>query len=422
MARTVRDSRLQTRTSRAELATNNKPYWLTLHEGLHLGYRKGKRGGRWVMRAYDGDGGYRTKTLGNADDSAEADGITVFSFRQAQELARDQSTTLAAKKKGVNLGPYTVADAVDDYFEARDGNVDNIRLEQRRAALYIKNLIGKKRVDELTRDDLKAWRDKIAAMPRFGRGGKPLKAKEPTSDEEKADQERARKDSANRILAILKAALNYAFDNGKADNDHAWRRFSKFKTTSKARARYLSLAEVTRFLNAAQGDFHTLARGALITGARYGDLAAMDVGDYIRDKGLIMSGNSKGGRPHPVYLTDEGKAFFESLTAGCKASDPMFTRNGGRWQKAEQLRPMNAAVEAARIDPPISFHGLRHTYASHAVMGGVPLLVVAQNLGHSDTRMVEKHYGHLAASYKADAIRAGVPDWGGEIGHKVQAL
>jgi hypothetical protein len=42
-------------------------------------------------------------------------------------------------------------------------------------------------------------------------------------------------------------------------------------------------------------------------------------------------------------------------------------------------------------------------------MGGVPLFVIAKNLGHADTRMVEKHYGHLAPSYVADAIRAGVP-------------
>ena len=42
-------------------------------------------------------------------------------------------------------------------------------------------------------------------------------------------------------------------------------------------------------------------------------------------------------------------------------------------------------------------------------MNGVPLLVVAKNLGHADTRMIEKYYGHLAPSYVADAIRAGAP-------------
>jgi hypothetical protein len=39
-------------------------------------------------------------------------------------------------------------------------------------------------------------------------------------------------------------------------------------------------------------------------------------------------------------------------------------------------------------------------------MRGVPLAVIAQQLGHADTRMVEKHYGHLAPSYVADTARA----------------
>jgi integrase len=75
-----------------------------------------------------------------------------------------------------------------------------------------------------------------------------------------------------------------------------------------------------------------------------------------------------------------------------------------------------AANEGSRAtgedQPSISFHGLRHTWASHAVMNGVPLMIVAKNLGHSDSRMVEKHYGHLEPSYIADAIRAGAPRFG----------
>jgi hypothetical protein len=55
-------------------------------------------------------------------------------------------------------------------------------------------------------------------------------------------------------------------------------------------------------------------------------------------------------------------------------------------------------------------------------MGGAPLLVVAQNLGHADTRMVEKHYGHLTASYVADAIRAAAPRFGIEAEGNVIAL
>jgi hypothetical protein len=40
----------------------------------------------------------------------------------------------------------------------------------------------------------------------------------------------------------------------------------------------------------------------------------------------------------------------------------------------------------------------------------MPLMLVAR--GHTDTRMVEKHYGHLAPGYVADASRAGAPKFG----------
>ena len=45
-------------------------------------------------------------------------------------------------------------------------------------------------------------------------------------------------------------------------------------------------------------------------------------------------------------------------------------------------------------------------------MGGVPMAVVAKQLGHADTRMTEKHYAHLAPNYIADTIRARFPNLG----------
>jgi integrase len=83
---------------------------------------------------------------------------------------------------------------------------------------------------------------------------------------------------------------------------------------------------------------------------------------------------------------------------------------------------MREANERASISPPINFHGLRHTWASHAVMNGMPLMVVAKNLGHSDTRMVEKHYGHLAPSFISDAVRAHAPRFGIPPGNNVKKL
>jgi len=38
-------------------------------------------------------------------------------------------------------------------------------------------------------------------------------------------------------------------------------------------------------------------------------------------------------------------------------------------------------------------------------------------LGHADTRMAERHYGHLAPSFIADAIRQAAPTFGLKAGN-----
>jgi integrase len=132
---------------------------------------------------------------------------------------------------------------------------------------------------------------------------------------------------------------------------------------------------------------------------------------------------SKNGKARHVVLSEQGVTFFRRHVAGGAGAALAFTRaDGSAWQKSAQGRPMRAACSAAKLTPQVSFHGLRHTWASLAVMNAVPLLVVAKNLGHTDTRMVEKHYGHLAPSFIVDAIRAGAPKFNIKEDKKVVAL
>jgi integrase len=166
-----------------------------------------------------------------------------------------------------------------------------------------------------------------------------------------------------------------------------------------------------------------LVQAGLETGARYSELAALQVHDFNPDSGTLGIRQSKAGKPRHVVLTDEGVAFFRQLCVGRAGSEVMLQKaGGGPWMKSHQKRPMLEACQHAKISPPMGFHGLRHTWASLSVMAGVPLMVVAKNLGHSDTRMVEKHYGHLAPSYVADAIRAGAPRFGFKPDRKVVAV
>ena len=124
-----------------------------------------------------------------------------------------------------------------------------------------------------------------------------------------------------------------------------------------------------------------------------------------------------------MLFRSEGIELFKRLTAGRAGAELILRKaHGDRWGKSNQTRPMFESCERAKIEPPANFHSLRHTFASHAVMAGAPLLVVAKNLGHSDTRMVEKHYGHLSQSYLADAIRKAAPRFGLDADQTVRRI
>jgi integrase len=418
MARRVRNSNLETRSAREKLKRRGLPYWARLEEGLHLGYRRPKSGaGKWVVRFYLGsvESVYRDKpstknylkqVIAEADDFSDANGVTILDYDQAQARAREMMKRRAFTHAGVTEGPYTVKHAIDDYVHFLEATGRDARGPQVRAAAVIVPALGDIEVAALTSDRLRKWLADLAKAPARLRTklGKPQNFKVVTTDKEL----RARKSSANRTFNILRAALNHAYDERRVTSNDAWgRRVKPFKGVEGKRDRYLELDEARRLINASDADFRDLVQSALQTGGRFGELIRLTVHDF---KGQTLHvQRSKSGRERYVVLTDEGAAFFGALCAG-RAGDQLLLRRA--WDKTAQRRALATTLKRANIAPPITFHGLRHTYASLAIMNGVPLMVVAQNLGHADTRMCERHYGHLAKSFVADAIRAGAPRFG----------
>jgi integrase len=393
------------------------PHWQALVEGkVHLGYQrdrrkkgdKGDKAGRWLLRRYIGDGKYRVLALGRADDLTPADGADILSFEQAKAKAH----AMVASPANGN-GPIvrlSVRRAIERYIDFKHQQGQPVADLTSRTRVHILPTLGDLVVSELTAEQLRGWLANMAHGPAQTRpkGGKPRYRPEPVTDEDV----RRRRASANRTLATLKAALNHAYDEGHVANRDAWgRKLKPYRNVGVARIRYLTVAEAERLLNACDPEFRALVRAALETGCRYGELVRLEVCDFNPDAGGTLTiRKSKSGKPRPVWLTPQGAAFFRRHCAGRDGSELMFRHaDGSAWQKSEQALPMKEACARAKITPAISFHILRHTWASHAVMNGVPLMVVAKNLGHVDTRMVEKHYGHLAPSYIAEAIREGAP-------------
>ena len=93
MAKRVRDTDLETRAARFKLKVRGKPYYKVIGPGLHVGYRKGKRAGKWVVRRYAGASSYIVDTIAEADDYNDADGAESFpSGRLRMRLARLQAS------------------------------------------------------------------------------------------------------------------------------------------------------------------------------------------------------------------------------------------------------------------------------------------------------------------------------------------
>ena len=110
--------------------------------------------------------------------------------------------------------------------------------------------------------------------------------------------------------------------------------------------------------------------------------------------------------PRTVHLADDGIRFFAAETAGKVGTARMLTRDdGAAWGKSHQFRPLREACSKAAITPAISFHVLRHTFASRLAMKGVPMSVVAAALGNTEVVCI-RHYAHLSPGYIAETIRA----------------
>ena len=426
MARTVRNPKLDTRSARAKLKQRREPYWCAIAPGRAIGYRRiGVQGGTWIAKLRIAGAGRWLHALGPADDVLDA-GEDILTFAQAQERARawfaqqENAATSPLQLDETSTRPFTVADALDAYLAWFARHRKALVATRSVIEAHIRPALGAIEAGKLTTGEIRRWHQTLAdcpAMVRARRGG-PRHFREPPTDPEAT---RARRSTANRVLTVLKAALNHVWSHppeGReapvaAFDPEGWRKVKPFRGADAARVRYLSEDECRRLLNGCVADFRQLVRGALVTGCRYGELARLEVRDFNRDAGTVQVRESKGGKPRWVPLDDEGQAFLEVMTAGRQGGERMFRRaDGGAWGKSHQARPLLEACVAARINPPASFHILRHTWASHRVMRGMPLLAVAQVLGHSDTRMVEKHYGHLAPSYLRDMVRRTALDLG----------
>jgi integrase len=227
-----------------------------------------------------------------------------------------------------------------------------------------------------------------------------------------ADREAVRrsKDTANRVLSMVKALLNHALRdpaNGITE-DHAWRLVRPYHGVATPRATHFSEAQARALIDATPDkEFAELLTAGFLTGARYGELTACSVRDFD-ESARTLSVDGKTG-PRTIILQPEAVSFFQTVSGKRGADEPLLKRaDGARWNRSHQQRRMAAALQRAGLDPAGTFYALRHSYISRAIEGEVPLNIIAENCGTS-VRIIETTYAKVLAGKRRDFIERGAP-------------
>jgi len=163
-----------------------------------------------------------------------------------------------------------------------------------------------------------------------------------------------------------------------------------------------------------------LYASAIYTGLRQGELAALRWDDVDLERRLItvqrsFGGPTKAGDVRYVPILDPLLPLIREWKLRCP-NHLVFPNQAGQMQHPSSRvfkQVFRRILARAQIKTPITFHGLRHTFASHWVMGGGSLFKLQQILGHKSTQMTMR-YAHLSPNaFSEDYLRLG-SSWGAE--------
>lgn len=390
MARPSAEHDTTTKTARLRLEPRPKPYYRHVGPGKSLGYIRREAGpGSWLVREWSA-GRYKTRVLGMADDLGRADGRDVLTFEQALRKATEPDLPTPGRNS------MTVADAIDRYIRVLESRSAHAREARQRADKHIIPDLGPIRIDRLSKTKIEEW---LAGLVR--------------DDAKDTDARRRSQDSANRILTVLKAALNLAFgdDANSIKTDTAWRRVKPFKNVGSARPDHFDAVQIRQLIaKAAKFDeaFANLIEAGYLTGARLGELTALDVRDFDAARSLLIIRTGKTGA-RVVSLSAESVQFFKKLAGNRTPNAALLPRaDGERWGKSEQHRPFKRAAAAAGLPASASFYSLRHSHISRAIESGMPISLLAENCGTS-LSMIQRNYAKVLAATRQDFVEATSP-------------
>lgn len=400
------------------LAYRDSPYWHTVLRCRHIGvHRPDARICNWTARLLTKDKRYVQRCLGPALDTGRGRPLSfcealerAFDWFQSPDVLRSAHFARATGRvSAISVSPigeaYTVGHALRDYTEwtriARSpgGHYNNLVLINHHLVPHFSSVpleaFTAEHLAQLARQILETP-PRLGFMPHRGRQA---------PQELTTDELRKRKRTFNSLVSIMRMAFRHAWDNGRIDSERPWRCLRRIAVNHSPRTIFLDREECRRLLAECTPALRNLVLAGLYTGCRVGELGGLRVEDVAHQVFGIRIAAFKRSPARYVFLPDEGMAFFLQCCNGKAPRDHVFLSDMGKIWRKQHTSLFRRAVDRAGLPAGFVFHGLRHTYASDLVRAGVPLDVVAKQLGHADTTTVSNTYGHLLEHYREAVIR-----------------
>jgi len=315
---------------------------------------------------------------------------------------QERADLMRAKRKDrpEPLPGVTLAHIKASYLKAHELQKDYPN-KRHRVGKIVKASIGSRPLDDLGVEDYEAFQRSILGK---AKGAKLL----------------SRKATCNRYMMTVKHMIRWGVEHEKIPEVALVRvlRVRNFKE-GKGRIHFFYKRHVARLLEALgdeEADFdgfmQPLVLLALGTGIRQGDLLRLKWGDVDETAGLIHVGGetgkeTKGGTAYAVDvggIADLGLELARQwLDANRAKADPddyvIDWRSRDRVLKLLK-RQFPRAAKAAKLDPHLTFHCLRHSFATWTLASGENLANVKAWMGHADITTTDRYLHALPKKKK----------------------
>jgi integrase len=213
-------------------------------------------------------------------------------------------------------------------------------------------------------------------------------------------------------LVLVRQVINKAIAWGMWKGDNPVKHV-KMPPVRNRRERFLSVDEAHILLNdldKVRSQLHDMALLSLHTGLRAGEIFSLKWGHIDLENDLIHVSDPKSGRERKAPMTPIVRAMFmRRASEQPHVEDLVFKSRDGK-----QIKEIsNAFARAVKrlgfndgiADPrqKVTFHTLRHTFASWLALRGEHILTIKELLGHQSLAMTER-YSHLIPDQKSKAV------------------